>query len=78
MIKCKVEIYYTAWLVTFADGSTTLIQSDWNQAQFAVDCGAIKAPPNWDGIPSRLPGWDDFRPEVIAKCPEEYKGLQHA
>jgi hypothetical protein len=70
---CSVETHYGAWLVTFDTGVTLLLQSDYDQAAFAVSCGAIKAPENWDGSPSKLgDGWALFDPSIIEACPREY------
>src|SRR5262249_36783349 len=67
---CSVEAYLSAWLVTFDDGSTLLLQSDYDQAAFAVACGAIQAPPDWDGLPSKLgEAWGDFDASSIVECP---------
>lgn len=37
-VACTVESHYSAWLVTFDDGATLLLQSDYDQAAFAVAC----------------------------------------
>lgn len=47
MVPCSVESHHGAWLVTFDDGSTLLLQSDYDQAAFAVACGVIHAPAEW-------------------------------
>ena len=76
MVACSVESHYSAWLVTFDDGSTLLLQSDFDQAAFAVHCGAIKAPDGWDGLPSKLgQDWADFDPSTISYCPDDYLDL---
>jgi len=64
-IPCTVEWYHSAFLVTFEDGTDILLQSDWEQAAFVVDCGLIVAPDNWDGCPSTLPDWADCDPTEI-------------
>jgi hypothetical protein len=76
MVPCSVETHYGAWLVTFDDGASVLLQSDYDQAAFAVSCGAIDAPADWDGSPSRLsPSWWDFDPGDIDQCPDDYREL---
>ena len=63
-----------------------LLQSDWDQAGFAQgsvkapDRGrkavaSIPAPRDWDGRPSTLPGFDEFDPEYIIGCSEDYLGV---
>jgi hypothetical protein len=50
--------------------------SDYDQAAFAVSCGAIDAPADWDGSPSRLgPAWWNFDPSDIDQCPDDYHDL---
>ena len=76
MVSCSVETHYGAWLVSFDDGSSLLLQSDYDQAAFAVNCGAIPAPEDWDGTPSTLGrAWEDFSPEDIGWCPDDYLEL---
>jgi hypothetical protein len=76
MIACSVETHFCAWLVTFDNGDTLLLQSDYDQAAFAVSCGAIEAPPDWDGLPSKLgEDWACFDPSTICCCPDEYLGV---
>lgn len=73
MVACSVETHYGAWLVTFDTGETLLLQSDYDQAAFAVHCGAIEAPDGWDGLPSKLgEDWIGFDPSTINYCPDEY------
>ena len=73
MVACSVETHFTAWLVTFDNGQTLLLQSDFDQAAFAVSCGAIKALEDWDGLPSKLGAdWAAFDPSTIVACPDEY------
>lgn len=73
MIPCLVEEYYTAWLVTFKGGDTLLLQSESDQASFAVNSGAISAPKNWDGTPEFLGTvWEKFNPTRIRMCSDEY------
>jgi hypothetical protein len=75
MVPCSVETHYGAWLVEFEDGASLLLQSDYDQAAFAVSCGALSAPADWDGSPSRLGSWWDFDPSDIDQCPEDYRAL---
>lgn len=72
MVPCDVSHYASVWKVTFADGSTLLLQTDYDQAAFAVDSGALKAPESWDGRPSTLPGFVDLDVSEIDQCSEEY------
>jgi len=73
MVSCSVETHFGAWLVSFDDGSTLLLQSDYDQAAFAVSTGAIQAPEGWDGLPSKLgEEWVSFDPSTIDSCPDEY------
>jgi len=60
--------------VKFEDGTSIYIQSDWEKAEFGVDCGIIKAPDDWDGQPDKLPDewWEkDF--DSITECSDYYK-----
>jgi len=76
MAACSVETHFSAWLVTFDTGETLLLQTDYDQAAFAVNCGAIDAPENWDGLPSKLgPDWDSFDPSTIGACPDDYRDM---
>lgn len=76
MVSCTVETHFTAWLVTFDGGESLLLQSDFDQAAFAVNCGAINAPPDWDGLPSKLgDSWTSFDPSTIDACPDDYRDL---
>lgn len=73
MIACTVESQKVGYLVRFEDGMDLLLQFDWDYAQFAVDCGAVKAPENWDGRPSKLgKALETCDFEDIVKCPDEY------
>lgn len=73
MVKCTVAYHHSAYLVTFPDGNSLLLQSDWDQASFAVSCGLVKAPDNWDGRPSGLgKAWEDCEMSDITECPDEY------
>lgn len=73
MIPCTVENHHSALLVTFEDGSDMVLQSDYDQVAFCVDCGLIKAPSDWDGRPSTVPEWVDCDPTDITECPDHYK-----
>lgn len=73
-IGCEVESHFNAWRVTLEDGATILLQSDYNQAAFAVACGVVEAPEGWDGLPSKLGNdWIDLDPTLIYACPAEYR-----
>lgn len=75
-VACTVEPYLSAWLVTFDDGATLLLQSDFDQAAFAVACGELEAPDDWDGLPSRLgEAWAAFDCGEITACPDDYLEL---
>jgi hypothetical protein len=70
---CTVDDnYYGSWLVEFRDGKTLLLQTDYDRASFAVDCGVVKAPRDWSGLPYDLPEdwWE--RGGRVASCPIEY------
>ena len=72
-IPCMVEEHFGAWLVTFDDGLTLLLQSDCDQAAFAVNCAAITAPDSWGSTPSTLgDDWLYLEPGDIGHCPDEY------
>ena len=76
MILCHVRrLSFGPWLVSFAEHShrTLFLQIDYDQAAFAVNSGAIKPPKDWNGTVEMLrPGWEDFDPETIEFCSEEY------
>ena len=75
-VACSVERHYGVWLVEFEGGASLLLQSDYDQAAFAVAAGALPAPADWDGSPSRLGReWWDFEPSAIEQCPDEYRDL---
>jgi hypothetical protein len=58
------------------DGATVLLQSDYDQAAFALACGAIAAPDGWDGLPSGLGGaWAGLDCGDITACPDDYRDL---
>lgn len=72
-VDCEVENHHGAWLVTFDDDSTILLQSDYDQASFAVNNGFIVAPKDWDGSPSNLgAAFYDFDCSEICYCLCEY------
>jgi len=76
MVSCSVETHYGAWLVRFDNGTSLLLQSDFDQAAFAVHCGSIKAPEDWDGLPSQLgDDWVRLDPSTIDCCPDDYLDL---
>ena|GEM_PF-5718442 len=76
MVACSVETHFSAWLVTFDTRETLLLQTDYDQAAFAVGCGAIDAPEDWDGLPSKLGSdWDSFDPSIIDACPDDYRDM---
>jgi hypothetical protein len=73
MVNCTVESHYGTYIVTFEDGKTLLLQSDYDQAAFAVACGLVRAPDNWDGSPSDLgEAWENCEMTNITKCPGDY------
>lgn len=72
-VPCSVEDESGAWLVSFDGGKSILLQSDYDQASFAVNSGAVEAPKDWDGSPSEL--GDKFYgldPSSIVECPSDY------
>jgi hypothetical protein len=77
MVPCKVE-WYNNWpvlLVTFGDGRTLLLQSDWDYIAFCYACGA----PIGSGDPSSsdydAAAWERFDVTTITQCPDEYLEL---
>lgn len=73
MEKCKVVDLGYGYKVIFEDGKTLLLQSDYDYIAFAVDCGQIPAPNDWDGCPSSLDvDLLDYDLTDITECPEEY------
>lgn len=75
-IGCEVESHFSAWRVTLENGATILLQSDYDQAAFAVACGGVEAPEDWDGLPSKLgDDWIKLDPSLISACPAEYRDL---
>ena len=58
---------------TGTEGNTDFSQTDYDQAAFAVSCGAVQAPEDWDGLPSKLgEDWVCFDHSTINQCPDEY------
>ena len=76
MTPCQVQrLHYGPWLVTFPNhhNQTLFLQFDYDQAAFAVNGGAIRAPRNWSGTVEALgPVWEQFDPETIEFCSDEY------
>lgn len=66
-VRCAVwQHRHGAWTVRFHDhpGRELFLQSDWDQASFAHNAGAISSPD-----PDNLA---DFDPETISSCSDEY------
>ena len=73
MVPCSVTSHYCSYIVEFQDGRSILLQTDYDQASFAVHSGYIVAPKDWDGCPSKLgKAWIDFDMTDICQCPEDY------
>ncbi len=75
MIKCTVIAHHGAYIVKFEDGKSILLQSDYDQAQFAADCGAVKCPDNWDGSLTTVlesQAWIDCDLTDIEECNRVY------
>lgn len=73
MTKCTVEHHHSAILVKFEDGKSYLIQVDYDQTQFAVDCGMIVPPEKWDGdISSLVEELANCELSDITECPLLY------
>lgn len=76
MIPCQIHrLPFGPWLVTLANrpDHTLFLQIDYDQAAFAVACGALAAPKNWNGTVNTLgPAWEQFDPETIHYCPDVY------
>lgn len=54
-----------------------ILQTDYDQAAFAVSCGVVAAPEGWDGTPSTLPvDWHD-RMDDIQWCSDEYLSVAY-
>ena len=73
MTNCTVKTHFGSYLVDFGDGMSLLLQTDYDQAAFAVSCGLIEAPDDWDGCPEKLGQvWIDCDITDIEKCPLDY------
>lgn len=73
MVGCSVTSHYGSYIVEFNNGRTILLQTDYDQAIFAVNSGFLKAPKDWDGCPSKLgQSWINFDMTNIDKCSEDY------
>ena len=75
MISCRVVENRLGHLtVTFPNGKSLYLQTDYDRAAFGVACGVVKAPENWDGQPSHLPeNWWEIHWDNITNCSEEYE-----
>lgn len=71
-VFCEVENYMGSLMVTFEDGSSLLLQSDWDQASFCDSCGLFskRTPDGEDSVHN--PDWPDCDPTSIWYCPDEY------
>jgi hypothetical protein len=81
MVPCRVEWHGPALLVTLDDGRDILLQSDWDQVAFCVNCGLFTSEQleHYNGSPSDLgDAWVDCDPTLIEACPEEYAELEEA
>ncbi len=76
MVACRVVSECCGYVISFRNGKSILLQSDINYVSFAVNCGLIPAPNDWDGDPSKLnvKYWEYCFTD-IRKCPEEYMKL---
>ena len=73
MVPCTVKSHYGAYIVTFEDGKTILLQDESDIASFAVDAGLIETTEAWDGsIGSLGEAWNDIDLTDIEKCPALY------
>jgi hypothetical protein len=72
MENCSVEWHHSAVLVTFEDGKTLLLQSDWDYIAFAYACGAPigSGDPSSDEFDSKA--WENYDITDITECPDEY------
>ena len=76
MIPCTVTSHYGAYVVTFEDGKTILLQDESDIAGFAVDAGLVKATEDWDGsIGSLGEAWNDVDLTDIKKCLHIYYAI---
>lgn len=73
MIKCTVVQDKMGNFTVFIGNKDFYLQTDYSKSAFAVDCGLVKAPDDWDGLPSKLPDdWYDVDFESITECPYDY------
>ena len=76
MVPCRVIRHtFGPWVVDFLQASnrTLFLQTDFDQAAFAVGTGTLKAPKNWNGDIDVLgSAWEHFDPEAIQFCSDEY------
>ena len=77
MARCTViENKIGHLTISFSDGTDFYLQTDYDIATFAFNCGLLKAPDNWTGTPSELPDkWWEIDLESIAQCPVYYKAF---
>lgn len=75
MISCKVVENRMGHLtVSFDNGKSLYLQTDYDRAAFGVACGVVKASENWDGQPDGLPeNWWEIDWDDITNCPEGYE-----
>lgn len=82
LIRCKVrtECGGNCWAVSFPGypGRSLYLQSDWDQAAFAVNCGAVTPPPAWRQPLPCLPGFAELDPTTIESCPDDYLTVAQA
>lgn len=79
-VFCTVEeIGGGQCVVTLTEtGHSFPLSTDYDRAAFAVNCGAIKAPKDWEGLPSTLAEWDKCDIADITECSDEYTGVAKA
>ena len=77
MIKCTVEENRMGHLtISFENGKSIYLQSDIDIANFVVNCGMVKAPDDWDGLPTSLSdNWWETDFEDITECLEDYERM---
>ena len=74
MVKCKVVEDKLGNLTVTFKNKDLYLQSDYDISAFGVACGIIKAPKDWDGIPSNLEQeWYNADWKSITSCPDEYE-----
>lgn len=69
-VFCEVENYMGSLMVTFEDGSSLLLQSDYEQASFCDSCGLFSHETQGDSVHN--PDWPDCDPTSIWYCPDDY------